>query len=213
MNVVVDVVGAGGHAKVVLALLRARGHTIGRVVDADPARHGATILAHRIEPESALVVEPDRLVVVAIGNNAARQRVAERLAQQGHRFAWLVHPTAWVAPTARIEPGAVVFAGAIVQPDAVVGAHAIVNTAASIDHDCVVGAFAHVAPGSHLAGNVHVGEGAFLGVGVSVIPGRRIGAWSTVGAGAAVVHDVDEGVTVVGVPARPLLPRPTSTKP
>jgi sugar O-acyltransferase (sialic acid O-acetyltransferase NeuD family) len=203
MNVIVDVVGAGGHAKVVLALLRARGHAIGRVVDADPARHGATVLAHRIEPESALAVEPDRLVVIAIGHNAARRRVAERLAQRGHRFAYLVHPTAWVAPDARIEPGAVVFAGAIVQPGAVVGAHAILNTGCSIDHDCVVGDYAHIAPGARLCGGVHVGEGALVGVGAAVIPALRIGAWATVGAGAAVIRDIDGGATVVGVPARP----------
>jgi acetyltransferase-like isoleucine patch superfamily enzyme len=88
-----------------------------------------------------------------------------------------------------------------------------VNTAASLDHDCVLGAFAHVAPGTHLAGSVVVGDGAFLGVGVSVIPGRRIGAWATVGAGAAVIHDVADRVTVVGVPARPLAPRSSPHKP
>jgi sugar O-acyltransferase (sialic acid O-acetyltransferase NeuD family) len=202
MSRVVDVVGAGGHAKVVLALLRDRGHEVGVVVDANPALHGTTILAHKVLPESALVVEPDRLVVVAIGNNAVRKQIAERLAQRGHRFAWLVHSTAWVSPDAQIEPGAVVFAGAIVQPGVTVGAHAILNTGCSVDHDCVVGAFAHVAPGARLCGGVHIGEGALVGVGASAIPARHIGAWATVGAGAAVIRHVDSGVTVIGVPAR-----------
>jgi acetyltransferase EpsM len=78
----------------------------------------------------------------------------------------------------------------------------ILNTSCSVDHDCVVEDFAHLAPGVRLAGNVHVGEGALLGVGSCVIPGVRIGRWATVGAGAAVIEDVPDYATVVGVPAR-----------
>ena len=204
MSSVVDVVGAGGHAKVVLALLRALGRPVGVVVDANADRHGTTILGHTIEPESALRAQPDRRVVVAVGNNAARKRVADRLAADGFRFATLVHPTAWVAPTARVDEGAVVFAGVVVQPDVVVGAHAILNTGCSVDHDCVVGAFAHIGPGARLCGAGQVGDGVLVGVGAVVIPAVRMGAWATIGAGAAVVSDVDAGVTVVGVPARPV---------
>lgn len=194
----IHVVGAGGHAKVIMALIEARGDVVAGVYDGDVARVGKEILGRRIRFINDLVGELD--VVIAIGGNAARKKVAHEL--RGHRFGALVHPHAWVAPTARIGPGAVVFAGAVVQPDAVVGAHAIVNTAASIDHDCVLGSYVHIAPGSHLAGNVTVDEGAFLGVGVSVIPGRHIGAWSTVGAGSVVVKDVAANVVVKGVPAR-----------
>ncbi|MDP2340168.1 MAG: NeuD/PglB/VioB family sugar acetyltransferase [Deltaproteobacteria bacterium] len=195
----VYVVGAGGHAKVIVALIEARGDSVGGVFDGDVARVGSMVLGHRVQWLGDLK-DREVDVVVAVGGNRARQRVVGEL--KGHRFAALVHPHAWVAPSARLLPGSVVFAGAVVQPDAVVGAHAIVNTAASIDHDCVLGDFVHIAPGSHLAGNVDVGEGAFLGVGVSVIPGRKIGAWATVGAGAVVVVDVSADVVVKGVPAR-----------
>ena len=72
---------------------------------------------------------------------------------------------------------------------------------ASVDHDCVVGSFAHVAPGCNLAGHVTVGEGTFMGIGSTAIPRTTIGAWVTVGAGAAVTADVPDRMTVVGVPA------------
>jgi sugar O-acyltransferase (sialic acid O-acetyltransferase NeuD family) len=201
VSVVVDVVGAGGHAKVVLAALQAADVAVGVVVDRLADR---VLLGRPVLPMESLPLGADRRVVVAIGNNATRKRVVDELVSRGHRFATVVHPTAWVAPTAELGEGAVVFAGAVIQPDVVVGAHAIVNTLASVDHDCVVGAFAHVAPGARLAGSVLVGDGTLVGVGASVIPGRRLGAWATVGAGAAVVHDVDAATTVVGVPARPL---------
>jgi len=97
----------------------------------------------------------------------------------------------------------VVFAGAVIQPDAAIGGHAIVNTAASIDHDCVLGDFVHVAPGVRLAGSVVLGEGAMLGIGTVAIPGARVGAWSVVGAGAAILGELPANVVAIGTPARP----------
>ncbi len=49
-----------------------------------------------------------------------------------------------------------------------------------------------------------VGQGALVGIGATVMPGRSVGDWSVVGAGACVIEDVPAGVTVVGVPAKPL---------
>ncbi|MBE3575649.1 MAG: acetyltransferase [Firmicutes bacterium] len=120
----------------------------------------------------------------------------------GSRFAIVIHPAATVSPYASIGPGTVVLAGAVVNPGTHVGEHVILNTACSVDHDCSIGPYAHLSPGVHLAGGVVVEAGAHLGVGVSVIPRRRIGAWSVVGAGAAVVDDIPPGVVAYGVPAR-----------
>jgi acetyltransferase-like isoleucine patch superfamily enzyme len=55
-----------------------------------------------------------------------------------------------------------------------------------------------------LASAVEVGEGAHVGAGAVVRQCLRIGDWSVVGAGAAVVRDVAAAQTVVGVPARPM---------
>ena len=60
-----------------------------------------------------------------------------------------------------------------------------------------------LAPGVRLAGNVALGDGAFLGIGVVAIPGVRVGAWTTAGAGAAIVHDLPDAIVAIGVPARP----------
>jgi acetyltransferase-like isoleucine patch superfamily enzyme len=98
----------------------------------------------------------------------------------------------------------VVFAGAVIQPDSVLGSHAIINTGATVDHDCHIGNFVHVAPGCNLAGAVTLKEGAFMGIGSRAIPGVTVEAWTTVGAGATVVHDLPGGITAVGTPARPV---------
>jgi serine acetyltransferase len=49
-----------------------------------------------------------------------------------------------------------------------------------------------------------VGERSWIGIGASVIQQIRIGVDVTVGAGAAVVRDLPDGVTAVGVPGRVL---------
>jgi sugar O-acyltransferase (sialic acid O-acetyltransferase NeuD family) len=197
----VAVIGAGGHAKVVIATLAAAGYPIAGVFDDDRHKWGAAI---RGVPVRGPLTEcrTFRRAVIAVGNNRARCEIA--LAFPEMEWATVAHPTAHVDSCARLGPGAVVCAGAVVQPDAVLGAQVIVNTGASVDHDCEVEDGVHLAPGVRLAGGVRIGRGAFLGIGSVVIPNLRIGEWTTVGAGAVVIQDLPARVTAVGVPARPL---------
>jgi sugar O-acyltransferase (sialic acid O-acetyltransferase NeuD family) len=193
------VVGAGGHAKVVVALAQALGLEIAGLHD-DHAGAASILGCPVLGRVSDLPDSPSTLAVLAIGNNAVRRELAGRFSHL--RWATLIHPAAWVHGSAVLGAGSVVMAGAVVQPDARLGGHVIVNTGASVDHDCQLGDFVHVAPGCTLAGNVRLEDGVFLGVGARVIPGCSVGAWSVVGAGGVVVRDLPGGVTAFGVPAR-----------
>lgn len=198
------VIGAGGHAKVVIDTVRAAGEfDVAGVLDDDRRLWGGEVLGVSIpaglSDESVARFGIER-AIIAIGSNRVRAEIAGRFAG---RLAWAgaVHPAATVAPGVRIGEGTVILAGAVVQPDTVIGRHAILNTACSVDHDGDVGDFVHIAPGVHLAGNVVLKEGAFLGIGSVVVPGRRVGAWATIGAGGVVVRDIPDGVTAKGIPA------------
>ena len=59
----------------------------------------------------------------------------------------------------------------------------------------------HVSPGAHLGGCVQIGRASWIGIGASVRELKVIGEQVMVGAGAAVVGNVPDGVTVTGVPA------------
>lgn len=191
----VYLMGAGGHAKVVLDILRSLGIRVPALFDADPG----------IKSRSGLPVgspaEVRYPLILSIGDNRARCRVAGGL---GGPFAIAVAPSAVVSPSALVGAGSVVMQRAVIQAEARIGRHAIINTAASVDHECRIGDFAHISPHATLCGNVRVGTGAHVGAGAVVIPGVRIGDWAVVGAGAVVIADVPAGVTVAGNPARPI---------
>ena len=202
MTAQAQVIGAGGHARVVITTLGEAGFEVVAVRDDDPATWGTRCLGIEIRGGLAeLRARPPLPAIVAIGDNRTRARVVASLALP---WAVAVHPRAWVDRTAQLGPGTVVFAGAIVQPQAVIGAHAIVNTAATVDHDCRIGDFAHLGPGTHLCGNVAIGSGALVGVGACARPGASVGDWATIGAGGVIAGTIAAGVTAIGVPARAL---------
>ena len=183
--------GASGHGKVIKDILEAQSRSVEGFVDDNPD----------IKDLSGLpVVHSTDGVVVSIGVNATRKKVAERLNCNIAEAA--IHPSAVVSGSASIGVGSVLMPGSIVNADARIGKHCIVNTGASVDHECVVGDYVHIAPHASLCGQVQVGDGTLIGVGASVIPCVRIGKWCTIGAGAAVIEDVPDGAVVVGVPAR-----------
>lgn len=193
-------IGAGGHAKVVVATLQAAGYTVKAIFDDDPAKAEGSLLGVPIVgPVDKLRSSAGMPAIIAVGDNKARRSIAQRFEPN-----WItaVHPSAIVHPSVRLGLGTVVFAGSVLQPGAVLGTHVIVNTGVVLDHDCIIGDYVHLAPGTCLAGAVQVAEGALLGVGTAVVPGIQIGAWVTVGAGSVVIDDLPDNVFAVGVPAR-----------
>jgi len=195
----VPVIGAGGHAKVVIQAIRAMGHAVARVFDDDPNLEGRSIGDAPVGcPVARIEAYPSLPTVIAIGNNQRRRFFAERFDLE---WMTVVHPKAYVDSSTCLGHGVVVLPGAVLQLDSRVGDHVIVNTGATVDHDCAISAYVHLAPGVRLGGGVTIGEGTRLGIGAMAIPNMHIGAWTTIGAGAVVVNDIPDGVTAFGVPA------------
>jgi UDP-N-acetylbacillosamine N-acetyltransferase len=200
--------GAGGHALVVADVLRAAGgfEIAGFLDSFNPHRcaepfGGAMILGGTAELPR-LRSSGITHAVVAIGDCAARLRLADILVQEDFELAIAIHPRATVASDVSIGEGTVIIAGAVINPAARIGKNVIINTCASVDHECVIEDGAHICPGVRLAGGVHVGRGAWVGIGAVVLPKVKIGAGAMIGAGAVVLKDVPTGLTAYGVPAK-----------
>ena len=207
MNLPVIVLGAGGHAKVVVdALIACSANVIG-ITDADPSKAGRTVLGVRVigGDDAVRTYSPSDVALIngvgSIGQTGARRTLFDKFKHLGYSFATVVHPSATIASSARLGEGAQVMAGGVIQPDCTIGVNTIINTNASIDHDCVIGAHVHVAPGVTLSGGVRVGDNVHIGSGSTVLQGVTLGADCIVGAGSVVLAAIPPGHKVAGVPA------------
>lgn len=201
----VAVIGAGGHAKVIIDLLRAGGHEVVACLDAGREGQmvgGVPVLGDEAIALPALAAEGVKSAFIALGDNRLRRKVAAKVEALGFHMVNAIGKSAVISPSVRLGKGCAIMEGVVINADANIGDFAIINSNASIDHDCDIGAFTHIAPGSALAGTVKVGDAVFMGVGSRAIPGITIAEGAIVGAGAVVVRDIDSAGTWVGIPAR-----------
>lgn len=202
------ILGAGGHGQMAADILLAANRAGARDLPIgflDDDKHPCSSDALGL-PVLGTIAELERFdfdaVVVAIGNNRARQQIAVALHEWGIPVTSVIHPAAVISPDVELGRGVFVAAGVIVNTGSTISDGVILSTGCTLGHHDQIGPYAHVGPGAHLGGHVTVGEGALVGLGASVIPGRRVGDWAIVGAGAAVIDDAPSRCLVAGVPAR-----------
>lgn len=201
----IHLIGAGGHAKVVLDALLVGGVDLSaiRIRDGRAGMQGRELLGAPIDTPEVDARLAGQNVHVAVGAIAARADLLDRAVAFGGRPFTVIHPSARVSRFGEIGGGGFIAALAVIGPSARIGQGVIVNHGAVVDHDCVVGDHCHIAPNASLGGGVHIGHRVLIGAGAVVLPGVRIGDDAVIGAGAVVVHDAPDGASWVGVPAAP----------
>ncbi len=143
-------------------------------------------------------------VALGVGFPRAKREIVQKLTRRcpGIEFPSLVHPSAIIGRRVRIGTGTLITANCVITVDVEIGNFVLLNLSSTVGHDAVIGDFSSCYVNVNLAGFSKLEDGVEMGTGSIVIPGKKVGSGSVIGAGAVVVNDVPEDVVAVGVPAR-----------
>lgn len=199
------IVGAGGFGREILQYALDAGlvTSVDEVGFLDDSMSALKSIAGVARPEGPVldhVVRERAHYLIAIGEPRIRADIATRL--MGAQFATLIHPRAYVAPTAVINPGCLITPGAVVGPGARLATGVVVNVMASIGHDAEIGPQTVFSPYATCNGGARLGATVFLGTRATILPSVEVGEGAKVAAGAVVYRHVPAGAFVHGDPAR-----------
>jgi len=200
MNKPVIVIGAGGHAAVLVDTLKQLNQEVIAVVSPENALSHAVFdgVLHLQNDDDVLRYSPQEVTLVnGIGSipegsikASLRTKLYQHFKTHGYQFSSVISPYAIISPYATLAEGVQIMANSVIQTGAIIGENSIINTAAVIEHDCNIGSHNHIAPGAVLSGSVRTGEHVHIGTGASVIQGVNIDKNVVVGAGAVVSKNV-----------------------
>ncbi len=199
--------GCGGMGFTVIEIKRAGAlgsYDVKGWLDDSEERHGTTLEGIEVVGGRGQLsrLGSGAAMIVCIGDNEVRCRIAREAEALGVEFPTAIHPSATLFEGVELGAGCIVNAGAVIARHTRIGPHSIVNLTATVGHDVRAGTGTQISPGVNIAGGVTIGDGVFIGPGAVVIQGRAVGEWARVGAGAVVIRDVEPHTTVFGNPAR-----------
>jgi sugar O-acyltransferase (sialic acid O-acetyltransferase NeuD family) len=201
MNEGVLLLGAGGHASVLLEILiEQKINIIGYVSPIAAANQKLFLNLHWFKNDEDILQFDNSMIKLVNGigslpGNTIRADLYRKYKNLGYSFETLISKKADVSEYACLEEGVQVMRGAIVQTGASIGYNSVVNTGAIIDHDCSIGSNNHIAPGATISGQVTSSSNVHFGTGSSVIQSIDINENAVIGAGATITKNVDKNTT------------------
>ncbi|MBY0223489.1 MULTISPECIES: acetyltransferase [Sporosarcina] len=205
MNKPVIILGDGGHASVLAEILLLEQRNVLGYTSPEPNKVFFS-LNYLGADEAIRAFDPSEVeLVLGLGSvnlPYVRSTIFQHFKMLGYTFVTVIHPSAIIAPSAKVEEGCQIMAGSIMQTNSVIEENVILNTGTKVDHDCSIGCHSHIAPGVTISGGVQIGDTTHIGTGATIIQGIKIGSHVLIGAGSVVINDIADGKTVYGVPAK-----------
>lgn len=158
------ILGAGGYGRTVKDVAEQLGYSIIVLDDADSTHPLSSFQAYN---------NSSTYFIPAFGNNSFRLEWINRIEENGGQLATLIHPTAYVSPTAVVNPGTVILPHAIVNTDVVVGKGCIINLGAIVDHGCILEEGVHICLGAIVKGENRLERMSKIEAGEVVEKGTR----------------------------------------
>lgn len=134
--------GAGGFARTISDIVRQTGQFDEIVLLDDAMKDGVAGRCSQYVDHIGAETE----FFPAISDNRCRRSWIDTLHGKGVKVATIIHPSAYVSPTVKMEDGIAVLPGAIVNTGARLASGVLVNCGAVIDHDSVIECCSHIKP-------------------------------------------------------------------
>ena len=202
------IIGAGGFGRVLLDYAihimqtsECKWRVKGFIDDNLHALNGIDTGYRVLETTSEHVIEENAVYICSIGNSTIRLTLCRSFQEKGAAFINFIHPTAIIGERVKMGVGNVFCPFSIVNPDVIIGDFVTVNVYSGFGHDSIIGSGCTLSGSCDVTGNCTLGEGVFLGGKAVIVPGRKIGDYATIGAGAVVFTNVKPGKTMYGNPA------------
>lgn len=200
-------IGSGAQAKYALEILHIRKqHVVGLVAlpgETPPKElDGAKVLGDFKGFEDIFARNGNPSLLLCCSQNRRKEEIAASLSEHTPQYINAIHPASVIARTAILGYGIIINANAVIQPYARIGNHVMIHSGVIVEHDCIIHEYANLAPNTALAGHVRIGKGAVVYTGAIVVPSVTVGDHAVVGAGGVVLKDVEDDMTVTGIPAQ-----------
>lgn len=202
------IIGGGGHAKVVISILKKSTdyEIIGYTDDKDKGLlNGIPYIGTDDHLKKIIETDKNCSAAIAVGMVdilGKRQALYIKLNEMGLKFPVIVSRTAIVNDDVTIEQGSMLMDGVVVNTASGIGKFVVINTNATIEHDCIIGDYCHIAPGSVISGGVEIGDNCFIGAGACIKHGIKICSQTLVGIGSVVIKDINLPGVYGGNPVR-----------
>jgi sugar O-acyltransferase (sialic acid O-acetyltransferase NeuD family) len=211
----IAIYGVGGFAREVAWLVETcnenkNNYEVVCYIDDNPEKEGKEFNGYSVvNLRIARKLYPDAKVVIGVGSPQTRQAIVRKAVLAGYSFTTIIHPGVEMSPWVKMGDGTVICAGNILTTNITLGRQVQINLGCTVGHDVVMEDYVTLAPGVHVSGWVHLGKRVYVGTGAVIINGTedapiRIGDDAIIGAGACVIESVARGLTVAGVPAKPV---------
>lgn len=201
------IVGAGCTGREVLQYAKdcislGRKFTVKGFIDQNPDALKGYDVGAKVIGDDDYMPEPGDAFIITLQEPATRERIANWFKSKGGRLFSVIHPTAYVAPSASVGAGCIVAPFVFIAVNSFIGENSLINVGAVIGHDAKIGEHSVLCPGASASGMSILERKVFMGTNAVVTPGYKIGSDSKITAGSIVYKDVENNSIAAGNPAK-----------
>lgn len=175
------IIGAGGHAKSCLDVIKSNDkiYRIAGLVDSNKSiKKISNFKILGTEKDLRKIFKKYKYAIVGFGQIKSyklRENSFKNLKRIGFKLPPIISNFSYFSKKSKIGEGSIVMHGVVVNAFSSVGTNCILNSNSTIEHDVKIGNNCHIAAGVVINGGVTVGNGTFIGSGSVIKEGTKIG--------------------------------------